>query len=309
MFAAFIILRLRNILGRKTGYGGKSKNRNGYFPKGMEVLQDIEKNEAIIRCTNATECSEQIKGQLIHFVSRNAFNIEGLGEKQIIELFDRNIIKGPEDIFLINQDMEKEIKEKILGLSGWGPLSLSNLIKSINNAKNQPIEKIIYSLGIRHVGQGTAKLISKNYKSSDDLINKIKNLEINIKKEEFIEELRSVNGIGDKAIFALVSYFLINRTQFFNLIGFLNISTPVSVKNNMHYLYGKRLVFSGTFEHLSRTEIKNKAEIFGALISSQVSSKTDILVVGLNPGSKFSKAKKLDIDIINEESFLSYFNE
>ena len=279
-----------------------------YCPSCNSLLKR-EKNEAIIRCINATECSEQIKGQLIHFVSRNAFNIEGLGEKQIIELFDRNIIKGPEDIFLINQDMEKEIKEKILGLSGWGPLSLSNLIKSINNAKNQPIEKIIYSLGIRHVGQGTAKLISKNYKSSDDLINKIKNLEINIKKEEFIEELRSVNGIGDKAIFALVSYFLINRTQFFNLIGFLNISTPVSVKNNMHYLYGKRLVFSGTFEHLSRTEIKNKAEIVGALISSQVSSKTDILVVGLNPGSKFSKAKKLDIDIINEESFLSYFNE
>ena len=279
-----------------------------YCPSCNSLLKR-EKNEAIIRCINATECSEQIKGQLIHFVSRNAFNIEGLGEKQIIELFDRNIIKGPEDIFLINQGMEKEIKEKILGLSGWGPLSLSNLIKSINNAKNQPIEKIIYSLGIRHVGQGTAKLISKNYKSSDDLINKIKNLEINIKKEEFIEELRSVNGIGDKAIFALVSYFLINRTQFFNLIGFLNISTPVSVKNNMHYLYGKRLVFSGTFEHLSRTEIKNKAEIVGALISSQVSSKTDILVVGLNPGSKFSKAKKLGIDIINEESFLSYFNE
>jgi DNA ligase (NAD+) len=279
-----------------------------YCPSCNSLLKR-EKNEAIIRCINATECSEQIKGQLIHFVSRNAFNIEGLGEKQIIELFDRNIIKGPEDIFLINQDMEKEIKEKILGLSGWGPLSLSNLIKSINNAKNQPIEKIIYSLGIRHVGQGTAKLISKNYKSSDDLINKIKNLEINIKKEEFIEELRSVNGIGDKAIFALVSYFLINKTQFFNLIGFLNISTPVSVKNNMHYLYGKRLVFSGTFEHLSRTEIKNKAEIVGALISSQVSSKTDILVVGLNPGSKFSKAKKLHIDIINEESFLSYFNE
>ena len=279
-----------------------------YCPSCNSLLKR-EKNEAIIRCINATECSEQIKGQLIHFVSRNAFNIEGLGEKQIIELFDRNIIKGPEDIFLINQDMEKEIKEKILGLSGWGPLSLSNLIKSINNSKNQPIEKVIYSLGIRHVGQGTAKLISKNYKSSDDLINKIKNLEINIKKEEFIEELRSVNGVGDKAIFALVSYFLINRTQFFNLIGFLNISTPVSVKNNMHYLYGKRLVFSGTFEHLSRTEIKNKAEIVGALISSQVSSKTDILVVGLNPGSKFSKAKKLHIDIINEESFLSYFNE
>ncbi|MDB9761765.1 NAD-dependent DNA ligase LigA [Alphaproteobacteria bacterium] len=278
-----------------------------YCPSCNSLLHR-ENNEAIIRCINSAKCNEQIKGQLVHFVSRNAFNIEGFGEKQIIELFNKKIIKGPEDIFLINLDMKTEIKEKILGLPGWGDLSLSNLIKSINNSKSQPIEKVIYSLGIRHVGQGTAKLISKNYRSSNDLINKIKDLDINKKKEAFIEELRAINGLGDKAIFAFVSYFLINRTQFFNLIGFLNISNPVFVKNNMHYLYGKRLVFTGTFEHLSRTEIKNKAEIVGALISSQVSSKTDILVVGLNPGSKFSKAKALLIKVINEESFLSYFN-
>ena len=142
------------------------KNRAIVFPTNCPSCHSLlkrEYNEAIIRCINSGKCNEQIKGQLVHFVSRNAFNIEGLGEKQIIELFDRNIIKEPADIFLINLEMKKDIKEKIIGLSGWGELSLSNLIKSINNAKNQSIDKVIYSLGIRHVGLGTAKLISKNY--------------------------------------------------------------------------------------------------------------------------------------------------
>jgi DNA ligase (NAD+) len=279
-----------------------------YCPSCHSLLQR-EDDEAIIRCVNLNECIDQVKGQLIHFVSRNAFNIEGLGEKQIIELFDKNIIKEPADIFLINLEMKQEIKAKILALEGWGALSLSNIINSINNAKIQPIEKIIYSLGIRHVGQGTAKLISKNFSSSNDLINKIKELEQHNKREEFIEDLRSINGLGDKAIVSLVSYFQKNKKQFFNLIGFLTIRDSFSVIDNTHYLYGKKIVFTGKFEHLSRTECKNKAEVVGALISSQVSNKTDILVVGLNPGSKYSKAKELLIDIINEDSFLAYFNE
>ena len=279
-----------------------------YCPSCHSLLKR-EDDEAIIRCVNSNECIDQVKGQLIHFVSRNAFNIEGLGEKQIIELFDKKIIKEPADIFLINLDMKLEIKAKILALEGWGSLSLSNIINSINNAKIQPIEKIIYSLGIRHVGQGTAKLISKNFKSSNDLISKIKELENDNKREEFIEDLSSINGLGDKAIISLVSYFHKNKKQFFNLIDFLTIRDSVSVIDNTHYLYGKKIVFTGKFEHLSRTECKNKAEIVGALISSQVSNKTDILVVGLNPGSKFSKAKELLIDIINEDSFLSYFNK
>ena len=242
-----------------------------YCPSCHSLLQR-EDDEAIIRCVNLNECIDQVKGQLIHFVSRNAFNIEGLGEKQIIELFDKNIIKEPADIFLINLEMKQEIKAKILALEGWGALSLSNIINSINNAKIQPIEKIIYSLGIRHVGQGTAKLISKNFSSSNDLINKIKELEQHNKREEFIEDLRSINGLGDKAIVSLVSYFQKNKKQFFNLIGFLTIRDSFSVIDNTHYLYGKKIVFTGKFEHLSRTECKNKAEVVGALISSQVSN-------------------------------------
>ena len=282
------------------------------FPNNCPSCNSVlkrENDEAIIRCVNLSNCNEQLKGQLVHFVSRNAFNIGGLGEKQIIELFDKNIIKEPADIFLLDLEMGKDKKEKILSLSGWGDLSLSNIIKSINNSKNQPIEKIIYSLGIRHVGQGTAKLIAKNYKSSAMFIDKIKELEINASREVFIEELRAINGLGDKAILSLISYFQINSVQFFNLIKFLKISDSLYMKDNSHYLYGKRLVFTGKFVHLSRTEIKNKSEKVGALISSQVSNKTDILVTGLNPGSKVTKAKELLVSIINEESFLSYFNE
>ena len=288
------------------------KNREIVFPTNCPSCHSLlkrENNEAIIRCINSGKCNEQIKGQLVHFVSRNAFNIEGLGEKQIIELFDRNIIKEPADIFLINLEMKKDIKEKIIGLSGWGELSLSNLTKSINNAKNQSIDKVIYSLGIRHVGLGTAKLISKNYINSESFIAKVRTLAISNSRENFIEELRQINGLGDKAIFSLIAYFQIHEKKFFNLIKFLNISDLLSMQDDSHYLYGKRIVFTGKFEFLSRTEIKNKSEKVGALISSQISNKTDILVVGLNPGAKYTKAKQLLISIINEDSFLSYFKE
>jgi DNA ligase (NAD+) len=268
-----------------------------------------EKDEAIIRCSNISECYEQLKGQLIHFVSRNAFNIEGLGEKQISELFNKNIIKQPADIFLIASDSNDEIKERIIDLPGWGKLSLSNVIKSINNSKNQSLDKVLYSLGIRHLGSGTAKILAKNYKSTNNFLIKIKELENCNNKEIFIEELRLINGIGDKAIFALISYFTKNIKQFNNLIKHVNISDTLNVLDNSNYLYGKKLVFTGKFEYLSRTEIKNKSEKIGALISNQISSKTDILVVGLNPGSKVSKAKELSILIINEKDFLSYFNE
>ena len=288
------------------------KNRAIVFPDNCPSCHSLlkrENDEVIIRCINSGKCNEQIKGQLVHFVSRNAFNIEGLGEKQIIELFDRNIIKEPADIFLINLEMKKDIKEKIIGLSGWGELSLSNLIKSINNAKNQSIDKVIYSLGIRHVGLGTAKIISKNYINSESFIAKVRTLAISNSRENFIEELRQINGLGDKAIFSLVAYFQIHEKKFFNLIKFLNISDLLSMQDDSHYLYGKRIVFTGKFEFLSRTEIKNKSEKVGALISSQISNKTDILVVGLNPGAKYTKAKQLLISIINEDSFLSYFKE
>ena len=197
-------------------------------------------------------------------------------------------------------------QEKLMKLPGWGHLSITNLIKAINSSKVQTLEKVLYSLGIRHLGLGTAKLISKNFNASKNLIDRI--LELNeFNKDILIKELRSINGIGEKAIFSLISYFHENKLLFSNLLQYITISESIITLDTSHYFYGKRLVFTGKFEYLSRTEIKNKSEQIGALISSQVSNKTDFLVIGLKPGSKVKKAEKLSVTTLSEKEFLSHF--
>ena len=265
-----------------------------------------EEDDTIIRCLNHSNCKEQIIGQLIHFVSRNAFNIDGLGEKQVIELFNTNLVKEPADIFILALPTETLKQEKLMKLPGWGNLSVSNLINSINNSREQTMEKVLYSLGIRHLGLGMAKLISKNFNASKNLIDIILDLNEH-NKDILIKELRAINGIGEKAIFSLISYFNENKLLFSNLLQHITISESIITIDTSHYFYGKRLVFTGKFEYLSRTEIKNKSEQVGALISSQVSNKTDFLVVGLKPGSKVKKAEELSVITISEKDFLSHF--
>ena len=285
------------------------KYKNIIFPENcpsFNTTLKYEEDDTIIRCFNHSNCKEQIIGQLIHFVSRNAFNIDGLGEKQIIELFNTNLIREPADIFILASPTETLKQEKLMKLPGWGHLSISNLIKAINNSKVQTLEKVLYSLGIRHLGLGTAKLISKNFNSSINLIDRI--LELNeVNKDILIKELRSINGIGEKAIFSLISYFNENKVLFSNLLKHITIAESIINLDTSHYFYGKRLVFTGKFEYLSRTEIKNKSEQVGALISSQVSNKTDFLVIGLKPGSKVKKAEELSVTPISEKDFLSHF--
>ena len=285
------------------------KYKNIIFPENCPSCNTplkYEEDDTIIRCFNHSNCKEQIIGQLIHFVSRNAFNIDGLGEKQIIDLFNTNLIREPADIFILASPTETLKQEKLMKLPGWGHLSISNLIKAINNSKVQTLEKVLYSLGIRHLGLGTAKLISKNFNSSINLIDRI--LELNeFNKDILIKELRSINGIGEKAIFSLISYFNENKLLFSNLLKHIKIAESIINLDTSHYFYGKRLVFTGKFEYLSRTEIKNKSEQVGALISSQVSNKTDFLVIGLKPGSKVKKAEELSVTTISEKEFLSHF--
>ena len=285
------------------------KYKNIIFPENCPSCNTplkYEEDDTIIRCFNHSNCKEQIIGQLIHFVSRNAFNIDGLGEKQIIELFNTNLIREPADIFILASPTETLKQEKLMKLPGWGHLSISNLIKAINNSKVQTLEKVLYSLGIRHLGLGTAKLISKNFNSSINLIDRI--LELNeFNKDILIKELRSINGIGEKAIFSLISYFNENKVLFSNLLKHITIAESIINLDTSHYFYGKRLVFTGKFEYLSRTEIKNKSEQVGALISSQVSNKTDFVVIGLKPGSKVKKAEELSVTTISEKEFLSHF--
>ena len=139
------------------------------------------------------------------------------------------------------------------------------------------------------------------------MINRILNINEG-NKEYLVNDLKLINGIGEKAIQSFISYFENSKLLFTNLLNHINISEFKLRQDTSHFFFGKRLVFTGKFENLSRTEIKNKSEQIGALISSQISSKTDFLVAGLKPGSKVTKAKELDVNIIGEKDFLSYFN-
>ena len=265
-----------------------------------------EESDAIIRCPNLYNCEMQLKGQLVHFVSRNAFNIDGLGEKQIFDLYDLKIIRKPSDIFRLAESSSSELREKLVSLPGWGKLSMSNLVQSINKSKIQPLDKFLYALGIRHLGQGTAKLIAKNFKDPDFFITTINNLGKDYNKFNLKEDLKSINGVGDKVIKALLDYFEKSNEEFNSLISYLTIE-KLPTSNETNYFSGKKMVFTGRFKSLSRNEIKIKAENVGAIISNQISSKTDFLIVGSDPGSKLKKAENFNIKIINEDDFLSFF--
>ena len=277
-----------------------------YCPSCSGPLGSLE-DETIIRCNNMYLCNSQILGRIIHFVSRDAFNIEGLGEKQLKELFELGIIQKFGDIFRLSSEKSSNIHEKISQLAGWGPLSVSNIVDSIKNSKNQTLDRLIYSLGIRHVGYGASRLIAQYFSKGSTFIHKVQELTDKNNLDKFSEDLISINGLGDKAVKSIIKYFTNNISEFNDLCAFVNVKKIRDIKHNTS-LSGKTLVFTGTLENLSRSEAKNLAENAGALIASQLSPRTDILVAGERPGSKLKKAKDLLVEIMDEKQFLSLFN-
>ena len=249
-----------------------------------------EKDEAVIRCANTVSCDAQILGGLIHFGSKKSLNIEGLGEKQINQFYKLGIIKNFEDIFYINTH-----EKIIINLEGWGELSFQNLIKSIEKSKSIDLNKFIFSLGIRYVGENLSNLIAKEFTTIDSFIKSAKD------KERFF----NIDGLGPKVINSIYDYMQKKKNQ----QTVLNLSKILSIANfkkpRSHNLFSnKNVVFTGTMSILSREEAKYLAVQLGAKISSSVTSKTDYVIVGKNPGSKEKKAKKLGISILSEDDWI-----
>ncbi len=254
-----------------------------------------EKDEAVLRCSNKYGCKSQIIGQIIHFISKKSLNIDGFGEKQVKQFFDYKFINKREDIF----NLEK-YKKDIINIDGWGELSYSNLIDSINNSKNISLEKFIYSLGIRYIGEINSEILARDFKDLDSLILSIKNK----------DSLINIDGLGPKAISSLIEYFSNdnNIISIKKIQKILNISNKnIILKNN--FFSNKNLVFTGTLSSLSRDEAKYMAKSNGAKILSSVTKNTDFLIIGEKPGSKVKKAKSLAVKIINEEDFISKINQ
>ena len=254
-----------------------------------------EKNEAILRCSNTYGCSSQKIGRIIHFVSKKSLNIDGFGEKQVKQLFNLKYIDKVEDVFSL-----EKFKSEIIELDGWGELSFSNLINSINSSKKISFNKFIYSLGIRFIGEVNAEILASEFKELDVFISSSSNISM----------LKNIDGLGPKAIYSIIDFFSkdINKETIKNLKNHLNI-TFIENKKLDNFFSNKHLVFTGTLYGLSRDEAKYLAKTKGAKILSSISKKTDFLIAGEKAGSKINKATQLGIKILNEKEFLKKINQ
>ncbi len=239
------------------------------------------------RCTEENFCPAQQIGKLKHFVE--VLDIKGFGGKQVEFFYDLGLIRKISDIFVLEKKLEKF---NLSELKGWNEKSISNLLDSINSRKTITLEKFISSLGIRFVGPHIAKLLAKHYGSYENWYS----------ADE--EELMSIIGVGEKIIDSLISFFSEkdNVEMVKNLASQLKIE-PVSANVSNSLFSGKIVVFTGTLLTMDRKTAQAKTESLGAKVSSSVSPKTDFLVVGEKPGSKYKKATELGVKILTEEEF------
>ena len=250
-----------------------------------------KKIDAVRRCSNeGFGCEKILIERLKHFVSKDALNIEGLGKKVIERFWDLKFIKFPDDIFNLNF---KRISE----IDGWGPQSVENLKKSINKSKKLKLEKFIYSLGIRHIGQENAKLISEFLKDYSNFIK--------LKDKYKIEELSNIDGIGETQINSLKKFFE-NKTNLKVTISLGKILTfeKNTIKKDKGVFSDKILMFTGKLANISRAEAKSIVENNGGKIVSNVSKKLDFLIAGEKPTTrKIKLANELKIKILNQTDF------
>lgn len=245
-------------------------------------------NEVNYFCTNP-ECDGRYIESLIHFASRDAMNIEGFGENIVEDFYNMGYLKRISDYYELYNH-----KEELMELEGFGEKSINNLLDNIENSKSNSMEKLLFGLGIKHVGKKTAKILSEYFNTMDNLIN------------SDIETLSDISDIGEVIASSIVDYFknnmnLINKLKEFNL----NMKYIGKEKNINESFNGKTFVLTGTLSSMSRDEAKELIESLGGINTSSVSKKTDVVIVGDSPGSKYDKAKELGITIWNEDEFNS----
>jgi DNA ligase (NAD+) len=255
-------------------------------------------DEAIRRCIAGVICPAQSIEKLKHFVSKNAFDIDGLGDKLIEMLFNEKIISDFNDIFEI-----KKYENYLTKKEGLGPLSVSKLLKSINSKRKITLDKLIYALGIRQIGETNSKLLALNYNSFDNLCSEM--VKANDKASEAFQKLVSIDQIGEKVANDLVSYFNsdLNQNIFEKLLRNITVDTYMNSFKESPYT-GKTFVLTGTLNNMSRDEAKYVIQKMGAKIGNTVSKNTDFVIVGENPGSKVKKAMELNIKIINQDEWI-----
>jgi DNA ligase (NAD+) len=251
--------------------------------------------EVALRCINP-QCPAQIREGLIHFVSRNAMNIDGLGERVIAQLFQEGLIKNVADLYRLT-------REQLLQLERMGEKSTDKLLLAIEQSKQNSLERLLFGLGIRHVGAKAAKTLAQEFETIEHL------------QKATNADLIAINEIGDKMADAVVTYFENEDVQqLINELISLGVNTTykgpklVRVEDSDSYLAGKTVVLTGKLEQLTRNEAKEGIEARGGKVTGSVSKSTDLVVAGESAGSKLQKAQELNIEVWDEARLFEELN-
>ncbi len=260
-----------------------------------------EEGEAVRRCTGGLICPAQRVERLRHFVSRDAFDIEGLGEKQIAAFFRDGLIAEPADIFTLARRAES-FDPPLAAREGWGEKSVENLFRAIEARRRIPLDRFLYALGIRHVGQATARLLAKTYGSLETFLAEMERARD--PESEARRALENIDGIGPKVAAAIADFF----AEPHNVTVVADLAREVAVEDFVEPvgatpLAGKTVVFTGTLASMTRAEAKARAEALGAKVAGSVSRKTDYVVVGADAGSKAEKARALGVAMLSEDEW------
>jgi len=257
-----------------------------------------EEGEVARRCTGGLTCPAQAVERLKHFVGRNAMDIDGLGAKQVEAFYHEGLMTNPADIFTLAVRDEQGLS-RLKNREGWGEKSASNLFAAIEKAKTVTLARFIFALGIRHVGEETAKLLAKNFISFAAWRSAMVSASA-------VNELLAVDGIGEKVARSLSDFFAEphNAALLEKLSGILSIANYVAPARMDSAVAGKTVVFTGTLEKIGRKEAKSQAEALGAKVASSVSKKTDYVITGADAGSKLKDALALGVAVLSEDEWL-----
>ncbi len=285
---------------------GRRRKPRYDFPEICPVCESTatrEPGEAVRRCTGGLICPAQSVERLRHFVSRNAFDIDGLGDKHIRAFFEDGLIESPADLFTLaarDDDAETPLRER----EGWGPTSAAKLFDAIESRRRIALDRFIYALGIRQVGQATAKLLARNYGTFEAW--RAAMTKAADPDSPDYADLVNIDQIGPLVAADLIAFFAEPRNQTIldGLLERLDIEAAVAPDVSGSPVAGKTVVFTGTLESQSRNEAKARAEALGAKVAGSVSGKTDYVVVGAEAGSKARKAAELGVTTLSEQEWL-----
>ncbi|MFV0491903.1 MAG: NAD-dependent DNA ligase LigA [Pseudorhodobacter sp.] len=263
-----------------------------------------EEGDSVRRCTGGLICPAQAVERLKHFVSRNAFDIEGLGAKQVEALWKDGWIRTPADIFALEARFGSGGKQ-LRNREGWGAKSAENLFRAIDNKRKIPLNRLIFALGIRHVGESSAGLLATHYGRWDVFEAAMRKARIGEGSEW--EDLTAIDGVGAVLAASVISAFGNERERaaIDALVAELDVQQMVRRTPVDSPVAGKTVVFTGTLEKMTRAEAKARAEALGARVAGSVSAKTDLVIAGPGAGSKAKQAEKLGVELIDEDAWLA----